>query len=78
MSDIIIHNIRISYDESHERVRNFVKYLQGENQTEELKAYYEETKRNQDNKIHLNDKFGNEFTLECNGEHICNLRLRGM
>ena len=53
MSDIIMHNIRISYDESHERVRNFVKYLQGENQTEELRAYYEEKKRNQDNKIHL-------------------------
>ncbi|MEI7765363.1 MAG: hypothetical protein WCI93_02135 [bacterium] len=78
MSDIIMHNIRISYDESHERVRNFVKYLQGENQTEELRAYYEETKRNQDNKIHLNDKLGNEFTLERTGEHVCELRLRGM
>ena len=79
MSDIIIHNIRISYDESHERVRNFVKYLQNSERKEEIKAYYEEARHHsKDNKIHLNDKFGNEFTLECNGEHICYLRLRGM
>ncbi len=73
-----MHNIRVSYDESHERVRDFVKYLQASERKEELKAYYEEAKRSSDRKIHLNDKFGNEFTLECTGEHICNLRLRGM
>jgi hypothetical protein len=78
MSDIIIHNIHISYDESHGRVRDFVKYLQDEKRKEELRAYYEEAKHNKDNKIHLNDKFGNEFTLERTGEHNCLLRLRGM
>ena len=55
MSDIIIHNINVSYDESHERVRNFVKYLRGEERKEEMKAYYEEARRNKDNKIHLNE-----------------------
>jgi hypothetical protein len=78
MSDIVIHNIRISYDESHERVRNFVKYLQREEGKEEMRAYYEEARHSKDNKIHLNDKFGNEFTLEKTGEHNCSLRLRGM
>lgn len=78
MSDIIIHNVRVSYDESHERVRNFVKYLQSSERKEELKAYYKEAHQSVDNKIHLNDKSGNEFTLECNGEHNCTLRLRGM
>ena len=78
MSDIIIHNINISYDESHDRVREFVKYLQDEKRKDEMKAYYDEAKRDSKNKIHLSDKLGNEFTLECTGEHNCHLGLRGM
>lgn len=78
MTDITMHNIRISYDESHERVRNFINYLKDEDRKEELKAYYEEAHHSVDNKIHLNDKEGNEFTLESVGEHLCTLRLRGM
>ena len=78
MSDLVIHNINVSYDESHERVRDFVKYLQADERREEVKAYYDEAKRSADNKIHLNDKQGNEFTLICTSEHNCTLRLRGM
>ena len=78
MSDIIVHNIRISYDESHERVRDFVKYLEGDEMKEEMKAYYDETQQSEDNKIHLSDKMGNEFTLICGDNHNCTLRLRGM
>lgn len=79
MSDTTIHNIHISYDESHERVKNFVDYLKDEERKDEMKSYYEEAhNHSKDNKIHLNDKFGNEFTLECGGEHSCQLRLRGM
>ncbi|MEK7572596.1 MAG: hypothetical protein AAB493_01935 [Patescibacteria group bacterium] len=78
MSDTTIHNIHISYDESHERVKDFVKYLKAEERKEEMKAYYEEAIHSEDNKIHLNDKLGNEFTLECTNEHRCNLKLRGM
>jgi len=77
MSDLIIHNINISYDESHQRVRDFVKYLQGEERKEEMKAYYNEARRSKDGKIHLNDKIGNEFTLICGDNHNCTLRLRG-
>ena len=78
MSDTIIHNIRISYDETHERVRNFVKYLQADDRKEEMRSFYKEAHDSSDRKIHLNDKLGNEFTLECSGEHNCSLRLRGM
>jgi len=78
MSDTTIHNIHVSYDESHERVKNFVKYLKAEERKEEMRAYYEEANHSEDNKIHLNDKLGNEFTLECIDEHRCNLKLRGM
>ena len=78
MSDLVIHNINISYDESHERVRDFIKYLQDDSRKEELKAYFEEAKRNSDNKMHLSDKNGNEFTLVYNGVYNCTLRLRGM
>lgn len=78
MTDIVFHNTRVSYDESHERVRNFVAYLKNENRKEEMHAYYEETQRNHDGKIHISDKFGNEFTLICSSGHNCELRLRGM
>lgn len=78
MSDQTIHHINISYDESHERIRDFVQYLQGEHMAEEMKAYYEEAKHSPDGKIHLNDRFGNEFTLHYLGGFNCELRLRGM
>ena len=78
MTDIVFHNTHVSYDESHERVRNFVVYLKDEKRKDEMKAYYEQALKAADNKIHLNDKFGNEFTLICNSGHNCELRLRGM
>jgi hypothetical protein len=78
MSDIIIHNINVSYDESHKRVRDFVRYLQEYEKKDEMKAYYEQAKRNKDSKIHISDKFDNEFTLVCGDNHNCDLRLRGM
>jgi hypothetical protein len=78
MSDIVIHHINVSYDESHDRVKDFVKYLQADERKEEMKAYYDEARRESDNKIHLNDKFGNEFTMICTEGHNCTLRLRGM
>lgn len=77
MSDIVVHNVKVSYDESHQRVRDFVKYLQGEDKKEEMKAYYNEARHSKDNKIHLNDKMGNEFTMICDDNHNCDLRLRG-
>ena len=78
MSDAIIHNIRISYDETDDRVRNFVKYLKNEDRKEEVKSYYESARNaGSDGQIYLSDKFGNEFSLECSGEHICHLNLRG-
>lgn len=78
MSDTIIHNIKVSYDESHDRVKNFVEYLKNEKRREEMKAYYEEAKRSPHFKMHINDEHNNEFTLECEGDHRCDLRLRGM
>jgi hypothetical protein len=78
MTDITIHNLRISYDETHSRVRKFVEYLKSEKRKEELKSYYEEAKKSSDNKIHLNDKENNEFTMICTGNYSCTLRLRGM
>ena len=78
MSDLVIHNINISYDESDERVRDFVKYLKGVERKEEMKAYFEKTKNSENNKINIDDKFSNEFTLEYLGGHNCTLKLRGM
>lgn len=78
MTDIVFHNTRVSYDESHERVRKFVIYLKDEKRKEEMKSYYEEALKSPDNKIHINDEHGNEFTLICNSGHNCELRLRGM
>jgi hypothetical protein len=78
MSDLVIHNIKVDYDDLHQRVRDFVHYLQAEERREEMKAYYDEAHHSPDGKIHINDKHGNEFTLECDNEHHCTLRLRGM
>ncbi len=79
MSDITIHNIHISYDETDDRVRDFVKYLKGEGRREEFRAYYEKARSSgKDGQIYLSDQFSNEFSLECMGEHICRLGLRGM
>ena len=78
MSDLVIHNINVSYDESDERVRNFVKYLKIDARKQEMKDYFEKVKNVKDKKINLNDHFDNEFTLEYNGGYNCTLRLRGM
>ena len=78
MSDTVIHNINVSYDESHERVKSFVKYLKDEDRKEEMKAYFNQAKHNSDGKMHLADKDGNEFTLVCTEGYNCTLRLRGM
>ncbi|MEI7810458.1 MAG: hypothetical protein WCI41_02795 [bacterium] len=78
MTDVVFHNIRVSYDESHERVRNFVTYLKDLKRKEEMTAYYDEARGHSDGKIHIDDGKGNEFTLVCRSGHNCELRLRGM
>lgn len=77
MSDLVIHNVNVSYDESDERVRNFVQYLKSYDRTEEMRKYYGEVKSSVDKTINLSDQFGNEFTLEYLGGHNCSLKLRG-
>lgn len=76
MKNTIIHEINISYNDSHERVNNFIEHLKSESMREEMKAYYEAAKKNYEQKIHINDKYNNEFTLEYKGDHNCVLRLR--
>lgn len=78
MSDLVIHNVNISYDESDERVRNFIVYLKNPDRKEEMRKYYEQARQNLEHKAYLTDKLGNEFTLVCGDGHNCTLRLRGM
>jgi len=78
MTDTTIHNIRVSYDESDERVRNFIHYLKNESRKEELLADYEKTQQAPENQIYLEDSLGNEFTFFCGKSHNCSLKLRGM
>lgn len=79
MSDTTIHNIHVSYDESHVEVKDFVNYLKSQNRKDEMKTYYDEAfYHNVDKIIYINDKLGNEFILECLSEHKCALKLRGM
>ena len=78
MSDLVVHNIRLSYDESDERVRNFIKYLKRDEMKEVMKDYYEKVKQNPSNQIYISDKETNEFTLACDHSHNCILGLRGM
>lgn len=76
MTDTTIHEIKVSYDDAHERVRNFIEHLKSEAMREEMKAYYDEAKNNENYKIHISDKYGNEFTMEYLGDYHCRLRLR--
>lgn len=78
MSDIIIHHIKISYDESDERVRKFVGYLKSKGAKSELEGYYKDALKQKDGKLHISDREGNEFTILCLSGHNCRLRLRGM
>ena len=78
MSDIIIHHLKIFYDESDERVIAFIKYLKRESAKEELDGYYREALSNKDGKLYVKDKVGNEFTLICSQGHNCVLKLRGI
>lgn len=78
MTDITMHNLRVSYDETHERVRKFIEYLKSDKRKEELKSYYDEAKNKSDHKIHINDERNNEFTFIYEGNYKCTIRLRGM
>jgi hypothetical protein len=78
MSDTVIHNIKVAYDESRAEVRNFANHLKNDKRREEMKIYHDEARHSPDNKINLDDEYGNEFTLICEQEHICSLKLRGM
>ncbi|MFA6324766.1 MAG: hypothetical protein WCX46_00880 [Candidatus Paceibacterota bacterium] len=78
MSDIVVHHINISYNESDERVRNFVKYLKNEERKDEMSEYFNKVKNSPDGKIYLKDIDGNEFSLFYNGGYNCALNLRGM
>lgn len=78
MSDLIIHHIKVSYDESDERVRSFIKHLQGDKGRDDLEKYYQEALEQKDGKLHVEDTAGNEFTFHCRSGHICSVRLRGM
>ena len=78
MSDLTIHNINVSYDESDERVRNFVKYLTREDKKDEMKGYYNQALQNPDGKLNLSDQENNDFTLVCSAGFNCTLGLRGM
>ena len=78
MSDTVINHINVSYDESDERVRNFVKYLKNENRKEEIRNNYQKARQNPEGKLYLSDEAGNEFTLVCTEMYNCTLGLRGM
>ena len=78
MSDTVVHNIKIAYDESDERVRNFIAYLKSIKMRDEIRKYHDEALRGVDKKINIVDDEGNEFTLTCADLHLCTLRLRGM
>lgn len=78
MTDATIHSIQVSYEEEHEGVKDFLEYLERGKMKEEFKSYCKEAYNSPDFKIHLEDKYGREFTLVCQREHHCILKRRGM
>jgi hypothetical protein len=78
MSDTVVHHINISYDESDERVKNFVKYLKSEDRKTEMETYFNQAKQSPEGKLYLSDKKNNDFTLICTNGYNCTLGLRGI
>ncbi|HEU0085939.1 MAG TPA: hypothetical protein VFQ59_03210 [Candidatus Paceibacterota bacterium] len=78
MSDIIIHHIKLTYDETDERVRDFVKHLKADKEKEDMEQYYLEAMMQKEGKLNIEDMHGNEFTFYCQQGHMCRVGLRGM
>jgi len=78
MINTIIHERNISYDETHERVRNFIEHLKEYENAEEFKGFCHEARDSEDGKVHLNDSEDNQFTLEYTGDDHFILRLRNL
>jgi hypothetical protein len=78
MKNTTVHNIDLSYDGAHERVADFVEHFKQESRKDEFRAYCKLAKENDNYKMHLSDKNGDEFTLEYKGDDQYNLRLRDL
>ncbi|MEJ0001835.1 MAG: hypothetical protein WDN09_01450 [bacterium] len=76
MTEATIHHVRVTYDDSDPRVRDFVAYLKDEKRDAEMRGYYGSARE-----IFPGEKYimaaGNEFSFSCNERHICTLKLRG-
>lgn len=76
MTDTVIHSIRVSYDQTDDRVRKLVSYLKGDDKKNEMMAYYNNAKEIHPDKKYIT-LFGDDFSLTCDSSHKCILKLRG-
>ena len=71
-----IHGYEVEYDKKDEALEVYTEHLKNRLSHEEFSAIYSEAKHNEFRKKHLDDKYGNEFTLVYKGEKSCLLRKR--
>lgn len=71
-----IHGIDVEYDEESETVKSYLEHLEYSLSHKEMEAFIESAKHNSLNKTHLEDKYGNEFTLEYKDDYSCLIRKR--
>jgi hypothetical protein len=77
MTDTVIHNIRVSYDEDDQRVQQFVKYLKADERKLEMLSYYGSAKESSPKEKYISTE-GNDFSLTISDNGVCHIRLRGM
>lgn len=77
MTDVILHSIRISYDETNEYVREFVDYLKKFKSKKDILAYYHNSINMPKGEIYKINRAGQDFIFICSNNHSCILKLRG-
>ena len=71
-----IHGVDVTYNEESDTTKAYLDHLEYSVSHEELRAFIDSAKHNPLHKTHLEDKYGNQFTLEYKSDYNCLLRKR--
>jgi len=71
-----IHGVDIEYNEESSTIKSYLDHLEHSLSHDELRAFVENAKHDPLHKTHLEDRYGNRFTLEYNNDYSCLLRKR--
>ena len=76
MTETLVHNINVSYDDSNFTTNHFVAYLKSDSMRNAVHPFFDAARKSFDYKISFKDKQGNEFYLKYLGDKKVNLALK--